>query len=314
MTAELLTKFAQKDRLSLARVISKIENRDKDLATINPALYARAGKSKVWGVTGPPGAGKSTLVNQLIDVLRGEGKTVAVIAVDPSSPFSGGAILGDRIRMQKHHADEGVYIRSLGTRGWHGGLSQATREVVMACDAFGFDVVIVETAGVGQTELEVLTLVQTVIVVLVPESGDGIQVMKAGLMEIADVFVINKSDRPEADKLMNEINISLTLSSHTQDRKIPVLKTEASRGVGVREVVVEAFAHGVYLDSSPRGASKIELMIRSEAEDLAVEQVRNKLLDYWGSEIGKKNLKSLLERKIDPFGWAQEWMAKVKFN
>ena len=192
-------------RVALARLISKIENRDQDLPSLMGQIYPHSGRAQVWGITGPPGAGKSSLVDQLTVRLRSEGKTVAIVAVDPSSPFTGGAILGDRIRMQRHFEDRGVTIRSLGTRGKHGGLSHSTKEVVLTLDAAGFDVVLVETAGVGQTELEILRLAQTIVVVLVPESGDSIQVMKAGLMEIADVFAVNKSDRPEAEQLVREL-------------------------------------------------------------------------------------------------------------
>jgi LAO/AO transport system kinase len=200
------------DTLSIARLLSKIENRSPELPSLMRQIYPKTGGARVIGITGPPGAGKSTLVDRLTALIRKNLKQkVAIVAVDPSSPFSGGAILGDRIRMQNHTGDAGVFIRSLGTRGKHGGLSHSTKEVVLALDACGFDWILVETAGVGQTELDVLRLAQTVLVVVVPESGDSIQVMKAGLMEIADVFSVNKSDRPEADKMVRELVTMVSL-------------------------------------------------------------------------------------------------------
>jgi len=233
--AELRKDFVAGDRRALARMISLIENRSPGAASAMRALYDLCGRARVIGITGPPGAGKSTLTDALISRYRAADKTVGVVAVDPSSPFSGGAILGDRVRMQKHFLDTGVFIRSLSTRGRHGGLARPTREVVHLLDAFGFDVILVETVGVGQTELDVMRLAQTTVVALVPEAGDTIQVMKAGLLEIADVFVVNKADREGARRLKNEIDVMLQMRPG-QGWTVPVLLTEATSGAGVDEL------------------------------------------------------------------------------
>ena len=304
---KLVDEMLSGQKLALARVISKIENRDKEMPAIMKLLYPHTGKAQVWGLTGPPGAGKSTLADRLTVHLRQQGKKVAIVAVDPSSPFSGGAILGDRIRMQQHAGDPGVYIRSLGTRGKHGGLSHATKEVVLALDAAGFDVVLVETAGVGQTELDILKLAQTVVVVLVPESGDSIQVMKAGLMEIADVFAVNKSDRPEADKLVRELVTLVSMSSHDEKSwMIPVRKTEGVQGVGVPELLKSIEEHQVYLTRSRQRENKQVEFFKNEIVDILSEKLSHSLEKSFETEDGKDILNKLIRRKLDPYQAADQ--------
>ena len=286
------------DRVALARIISKIERRNLETQSLVELLYPHTGKAQIWGITGPPGAGKSTLVDRMIFNLRAQGSAVAVVAIDPSSPFSGGAILGDRIRMQQHAGDAGVYIRSLGTRGHHGGLSHSTKEVVFALDAAKFDVILVETAGVGQTELEILKLAHSVVVALVPESGDSIQVMKAGLMEIADVFVVNKSDRPEADKLVRELTQMVGLGAHDASTwMIPVCKTEAVKDVGIDPLVKEIQKHQNYLISSGKRKEKEKSFLKEELLDILTEELLRSLDLALKTQSGNEVLMQLQEKK-----------------
>src|SRR5499427_4795493 len=234
----LVERMLDGDRLALARLITRVENRAPSVAEIMRAVHARTGRAYVLGVTGPPGAGKSTIVDRLTSRLRAEHARVGIVAVDPSSPFTGGAVLGDRIRMQTHTLDPGVFIRSMASRGSLGGLARATAEVQKLLDAAGFAWILVETVGVGQTELDIVRLADTTVVELVPESGDGIQTMKAGLLEAADILVVNKADREGAPRLMTELKYMVhlhregQLASRDLDWEVPILSTEAVHDVG----------------------------------------------------------------------------------
>ena len=242
-TSVLIDKMLAGDRLALARLITRVENRSGPVAEIMRRVHRRTGRAHILGITGPPGAGKSTVVDRLTVLLRAEGASVGIVAVDPSSPFSGGAVLGDRIRMQSHTLDPDVFIRSMATRGSLGGLARATSDVIKLLDAFGKQWILIETVGVGQTELDIVKAADTTVVVVVPESGDTIQTMKAGLLEIADIFVVNKADRPGADNMMTELELMLHLSGRKTGWRPPVLATQANGNVGVDELVAKLHAH-----------------------------------------------------------------------
>ena len=286
----------------LSRLISLVEQGSPEVPEIMKAIYPQLGKAYSIGVTGPPGGGKSTLVDRLTAVARGKGLSVGVIAVDPTSPFSGGAVLGDRIRMQQHYLDPEVFIRSMATRGSRGGLPTTTRNVMKLLDAFGKDIIFVETVGVGQTELDIMETVDTTIVALVPEAGDTIQTMKAGLMEIADIFVVNKADRPGADRLVVELESMLILSPRSNQWQPPILATQAINDVGIEELYQEAEKHQEFLKSSGEISRRRQQQRRQEFLHAVEQRLRNRLSTLMK---GNDKLMSLLGQvengEIDPY-------------
>ncbi len=275
---DLIQRYLTGDRRSLARFISLVENEAEDVAALLDKIYYRVGRAYRIGITGPPGAGKSTIVDQLTKLYRKKNKTVGIIAVDPTSPFTGGALLGDRIRMNDLATDPGVFIRSMATRGSLGGLAQRTHEVADLLDAFGFDIVIFETVGVGQSELDVVEAADSTVVVLVPESGDSIQAMKAGLMEIADIFAINKSDREGADRVLLEIQFVLGLSEASRIWKPPVIQTVANSGKGIEELLQALEGHLTFQDRNQLRVKKRKGRIENYIRQLIKENI---LKEFW---------------------------------
>jgi len=286
---------------ALARLISLVENQPAAMAKVLPLIQPHLGRAHCIGFTGPPGAGKSSLVNHVIRLIREEGRRVGVIAVDPSSPFSGGALLGDRIRMQGHYLDPGVFIRSMASREHGGGLSRATNDVVKLMDCFGLDYILVETVGVGQIELDIMHTTDTVVVVLVPEGGDGVQMMKAGLMEIGDIFVVNKSDRPGAGEIALQMQVVLQLNPRYAHNMPPILQTRSIDGSGAAELVQAIEQHRLGLNGTLLEAR------RKERRRVEFEQTLARLLiaewkGFLASHPGAgARLQEVAEGHTDPY-------------
>jgi LAO/AO transport system kinase len=341
---DLLARFESGQRLALARAISVVENEREGFQELLHSVIARGLHSQRVGITGPPGAGKSSLVAALATLYRGRDEELGVVAVDPSSPYSGGALLGDRIRMNDLATDPGIFIRSMATRGSLGGLATTTKEVIDLMDGFGFPRVMVETVGVGQTELEVTFAADTVVVVLVPESGDGVQAMKAGLMEIADIFVVNKADRPGADRLLKELGMALHLRAgeamrdipahHGVDMgaavrakgdgekkprrwqkpegwQIPVLATEAQNGKGVPELAAAIAAHREHLEAS----GDLEVRRRRRAEirvrDVVARELRRMAWRAVSGEPLDRGLDRISQGAETPYSLAGKFVGEI---
>ncbi len=297
--SELIQRLLSGDRRALARLLSHVENRTELGREAVRAAFGRTGRAHVVGITGPPGAGKSTLVNALIREFRRRERTVGVIAVDPSSTLTGGAALGDRIRMMENYDDPGVYIRSMATRGQMGGLSLAVGGAVHLLDAYGFDLVLIETVGVGQDEVDIADAADTTVLVQVPGLGDSIQTIKAGVLEIADILVVNKADRPDARQLVRDLRNMLLLGERT-DRSIPIVETVATDATGIGRLADEIEAHRRYLEESRQRERRVERRLVREVELLAAER-----FDLWlAARLGAKEMAErradLVERRVDP--------------
>ena len=292
---------------ALARMISRVENRDSGWRDAMKAIYPETGATVVFGITGAPGAGKSTLTNKIAQALVARGFKVGIIAVDPSSPFSGGALLGDRLRMQEIATLEGVFIRSMATRGTLGGLCQGARDVIRIMDAFGKDIVLIETVGVGQDEIEVVRAADFVLVVSVPGLGDGIQTLKAGIMEIADLFVVNKADREGTDKTFSDLRLMIEMDQKKYEDgswKPPILKAQAVFDIGVKELLEEIDKHNRYLTkfSGERQVRRREDKVREELGDMIKSRLIEEVLDkITATGDFDKAVESIVEGKTDPY-------------
>ena len=311
MTIESLAEgVIARDQRAMARAITLVENVSPEGATLIGRLFGRSGGAKIIGVTGAPGVGKSTLVDGMTTEWRRRNRTVGILAVDPTSPFSGGAVLGDRIRMQSHAGDSGVYVRSMATRGHLGGLAQATNDAAVILDAAGTDVVIVETVGVGQGEVDIVRTADVSIVVMVPGAGDDVQAIKAGIMEIADIFVVNKADREGADRAVSEIEAALMLHEYADgDWRPPVLKTEAARSTGVNALLdaVEQFVE-CHEHDRDRLRVRAEVRLRETLSGQLIASLERR--DDTRAAL-EDAVERIARRDIDPYTAAAEIMERA---
>jgi len=315
MTHDLLQDFFKGDTRALSRIITRVENRSADSLSLLQRLYPHTGQSQVIGVTGSPGSGKSTLVDRLSIAYRKEAKNVAVVAVDPTSPFTGGAILGDRIRMQSPGTDPGIYIRSMATRGHLGGLATATADVIAVLDAARKDPIIVETVGVGQDEVEIVKVADVSVVLLVPGMGDDVQALKAGIMEIGDIFVINKCDRPGVDKMERAVLAMLSLANRTGGWQPPVVKTVATQGEGIDELVetIER-CYSVFENSADRIQKKREAARQRLIALLEEQLVKTAIQQVFPDGELNNIVEQIADRRQDPYSVVDEIIRHAHFQ
>ena len=298
------------DRSALARAISLVEDHDELATPLVRELYPGTGRATVIGVTGPPGAGKSSLVGALVTHVRSLERSVGVVSVDPSSPFSRGALLGDRIRLSDHFLDPGVFIRSMSSRGHHGGLAEATLQAVILLDASGKDVVFAETVGAGQSDVEVIGIVDTVLLVLMPGSGDSVQALKAGIMEIPDVIAVNKSDQPGAKQMLNDVRSVVALGA--PERRPPIVLTDALRGDGVPELWSELEEHRAGLERDGALEERRRRNLAAEVFAVASSRARSRLEDEVADDPGLRAILDAVERReLDPLSAVDELLARV---
>jgi LAO/AO transport system kinase len=309
---DISSKVLKGDPRAIARLITLAEDNDPKANIAMKNLHPHTGNAHVIGITGVMGSGKSTLISELTRVYRKQGKTVGIIAIDPTSPFSGGALLGDRIRMMELSMDDGVFIRSLGTRGMLGGLASAVYDVVEIYDASGKDIIFVETVGVGQAEVDIIKIADTTLVIIVPGLGDSIQTLKAGIMEIADIYAVNKADRQGVDQTVAEVQSLVDITCSDKERKIPILETIAKEKKGIEELVEEIKKHKKYLEKT----NELESHRRRRYETELVEIIRKRLMNFIFDESTFKEkveplINQISNKKIDPYSAAEEILSKI---
>lgn len=311
MMNDLTPKVLKGDTRAIARMITLIENNDLDAIDAMKEIHKKSGNAQVIGVTGVMGSGKSSLIFELAYLYRKQGKKVGIIAIDPTSPFSGGALLGDRVRMMQLATDDDVFIRSMGTHGMLGGLASSVFDVVEIYDAAGMDIILIETVGVGQAEVDIVKIADTTLVVLVPGLGDSIQTIKAGLMEIADIFVVNKADKPGVEQVVAEIESMLDISSKS-DRETPIVKTSTKQNQGISELLSEITSHRNYLNKEKR----LEVKRRKRYETELTEIIRKRLMSLIFDESKFKDkidrlIDQISKKELDPYSAADEILGKI---
>jgi len=313
----LIEKALSGDKRAIARLITLVENDEEKAREIIRRIYPHTGKAYVVGITGPPGSGKSTLLDKLIKLARNEGHRVGVIAIDPTSPFTGGALLGDRLRMQRHSTDPGVFIRSMATRGSLGGLAKATNDAIKILDASGYDLIFVETVGVGQVEVDIVKTADTVVLVTVPGLGDEVQAIKAGLMEVADIFAINKADREGVEMVYLELKMALEFEREKWKQlgwEPPIVETTAFTLKGVRPLWEAIKRHREYMESSGRLKERRTFRAREEVKTIIASTIAKKIEEMLARGEEGELIGEVVERKLDPYSAAQLVMETLKEN